>query len=98
MPAKAPPPKPVSVHRLHLRASSAQRRVIRHAAAAAGVSVNSFVLDTVCAAAYQQMATRLDIPLDDPDWDHFLGLLGQPGTSRGELQALLYEEHRTDGH
>lgn len=92
MPAKPPPHKPVPFHRLQLRASPAQRRVIRHAAEAAGVSVNSFVLDTVCAAAYQQVAERLDIPLDGPDWDHFLGLLGQPGTSRDELQALLYDE------
>lgn len=79
----------VPVHRLQFRASPAQRRVIRHAAAAAGKSMNAFVLDTACAAAYQVMAEQLDFPLNDLDWDHFLDLLGHTGGSREELRALL---------
>lgn len=88
-PLPKPAHKPVLFHRLQFRATPAQRRVIRHAAAAGGVSVNAYILDTVCAAAYERVAERLDIPLDDPDWDHFLELLGQPTSSRDELRTLL---------
>lgn len=75
--------------RMQLRASPAQRRVLRQAAVSAGRSVNAFVLDSACAAAYQRMAGQPGFVMDDPDWEHFLGLLGRTDGEKEELRALL---------
>jgi uncharacterized protein (DUF1778 family) len=77
------------VQRMQLRATPAQRRVIRQAAVSAGKSMNAFVLDSACAAAYQLLAERPDFLMDDPDWEHFLTLLGQPAEDKERLKALL---------
>ncbi|HYD67869.1 DUF1778 domain-containing protein [Azospirillum sp.] len=79
------------IQRVQLRATPAQRRVIRQAAASAGKSMNAFVLDSACAAAYQMLADRPDFLMDDPDWEHFLTLLGQPAEDKERLKALLAE-------
>ncbi|HEY0833076.1 MAG TPA: DUF1778 domain-containing protein [Azospirillum sp.] len=81
----------VQVQRVQLRATPAQRRVIRQAAVSAGKSMNAFVLDSACAAAYQMLADRPDFLMDDPDWEHFLDLLGQPAGEKDCLKALLAE-------
>ena len=75
--------------RMQLRASPAQRRVLHRAAATAGRSVNAFVLDSACAAAYQRLAGQPDVAMDDPDWEHVLALLGRTADEKDALRALL---------
>ncbi|WP_448188962.1 type II toxin-antitoxin system TacA family antitoxin [Azospirillum sp. sgz301742] len=75
--------------RMQLRASPAQRRVLHRAAASSARSVNAFVLDSACAAAYQMLAGQPDFVMDDPDWEHVLGLLGRTAGEKEELRALL---------
>jgi uncharacterized protein (DUF1778 family) len=75
--------------RMQLRARPAQRRILRQAAAASARSVNAFVLDSACAAAYQMLADRSGFAMEDPDWEHFLALLGRTADEKERLRALL---------
>ena len=75
--------------RMQLRARPAQRRVLRQAAASSARSVNAFVLDSACAAAYQMLADQPGFVMDDPDWEHFLALLGRTAGEKDVLRALL---------
>lgn len=78
-----------TVLRMTLRASPAQRRVLRQAAASSGRSMNAFVLDSACAAAYQKVAGHADFVMEDPDWEHILALLGRTAGDKDTLGGLL---------
>lgn len=74
---------------LHLRATPAQHRVLKHAAGSSGRTMTAFVLDSACAAAYQRLAGQPDFAMQDADWEHVLGLLGRSAADRERLCALL---------
>ncbi len=88
-PSPIPPPKRTA--RVQLRATPAQQRLLKQAAAAAGVPLGRFVMDNACSAAYRLLAERPDFLMDDPDWEHFLGLLDQPSSELTHLKKLLSE-------
>jgi uncharacterized protein (DUF1778 family) len=78
--------------RMQFTASPTQERVLRQAARTAGKPVSAFVADSSCAAAYQLLMNRPDFLLDDPDWEHFLNLLGQSPQEKDQLKALLQSD------
>lgn len=78
--------------RLQFTASPTQVRLLRQAALTAGKPVSAFVADSSCAAAYQLLMENPDFLLDDPDWEHFLTLLGQPISEKDHLRELLQSD------
>lgn len=78
--------------RMQFTADPLQERVLRRAAAAVGKPVGAFVAERSSAAAYQMLIESPDFQLDDPDWEHFLGLLGLPVGEKDHLRALLQSD------
>lgn len=78
--------------RMQFTATPTQERVLRQAAHSAGKPVSAFVADSSCAAAYELLMHRPDFLMDDPDWEHFLNLLGQPPQEKDRLKALLQSD------
>lgn len=86
----APPDlRPGVRRRVQFSARPAQMRLLRQAALTAGKSVSAFVAESSCAAAYRLLIDNPDFLLDDPDWEHFLSLLGQPVSEKDTLRHLL---------
>lgn len=77
---------------MQFTATPKQERLLRQAALTAGKPVSTFVADSSCAAAYQLLIHRPDFLLDDPDWEHFLDLLGQPADAKDRLKELLQSD------
>lgn len=77
---------------MQFTATPTQERLLRQAALTAGKPVGAFVADSCCAAAYQLLINRPDFLLDDPDWEHFLKLLGQPAGEKDRLKELLQSD------
>lgn len=83
--------------RLQVTVTAAQHRLLRQAAMTSGKSVSAFIAETASAAAYSLLADNPDFLLDDPDWEHFLGLLGHPPSELDALRDLLDQPTPTAG-
>jgi uncharacterized protein (DUF1778 family) len=80
----------VSRHeRIDLRTTAEMKALIRHAAAAAGVSVSAFLLDAAQERARQVLAESMALTLSPRDWEAFFTALDNVDKQRPKLQAAM---------
>jgi uncharacterized protein (DUF1778 family) len=78
-------------HRLHLRASEREVSTISRAAASAGVSVSTFILESASERAERMLADQTHFVLSAKDWQAFTEALDQPPRHLPRLEKLLRE-------
>ncbi|MGD0629143.1 MAG: DUF1778 domain-containing protein [Terracidiphilus sp.] len=78
-------------HRLHLRASERAVSTISRAAASAGVSVSTFILESASERAERMLADQTHFVLSKKDWQAFTEALDQPARHLPRLGKLLRE-------
>jgi uncharacterized protein (DUF1778 family) len=78
-------------HRLHLRASEREVSTISKAAASAGVSVSTFILESASERAERMLADQTHFVLSAKDWRAFTEALDQPARHLPRLEKLLQE-------
>lgn len=74
---------------INLRASEAQKAIIKRAADAAGKTATAFVLDATMERAESVLADRLHFELPDEQMDRFLAALSAPSPAPDALRKLL---------
>jgi len=84
--ARAKTTKP---HRINLRATVRQTRLIRTGAATAGVSVTDFILDSACLQAEHVLADKRDFVASPQQWRTFIDALDRPARVKPELARLF---------
>jgi uncharacterized protein (DUF1778 family) len=75
--------------RLHVRLSSEQDALIRHAAEAEGKNLTDFSVEALVGHARAVLADRRLFRLDDAAWTEFQALLDAPVRSNPRLEKLL---------
>ena len=78
-------------HRIHLRASEREVSTISRAAASAGVSVSTFILESASERAERMLADQTHFVLSAKDWQAFTEALDQPARHLPRLEKLLRE-------
>jgi uncharacterized protein (DUF1778 family) len=78
-------------HRIHLRASERDVSNINRAAAFAGVSVSTFILESASERAERTLADQRHFVLSDKEWQAFTAALDQPAQHLPRLEKLLRE-------
>jgi uncharacterized protein (DUF1778 family) len=78
-------------HRIHLRASERDVSTISRAAASAGMSVSSFILESASERAERTLADQEHFVLSSEQWQAFIGALDQPARHLPQLEKLLRE-------
>lgn len=75
--------------RVELRMTPAAKRTLQRAAAAANKTVSEFLLNSSLAAAFETLADRRVILLDDARWNEFMAALSRPPKRNPGLRRLL---------
>lgn len=75
--------------RIHVRLSSEQDALIRHAADAEGKNLTDFSVDALIGHARQVLADRRLFVLDDAAWNEFQAVLDRPVAHNPALEKLL---------
>jgi uncharacterized protein (DUF1778 family) len=83
--------------RLHVRLSSEQDALIRHAAEVEGKTVTDFTVQATVEHARDVLADRRLFRLDDAAWDEFQALLDRPVARKPRLAKLLAKEPPWEG-
>jgi uncharacterized protein (DUF1778 family) len=78
-------------NRIHLRASEHDVSNISRAAAFAGVSVSTFILESASERAERTLADQRHFVLSDKAWQAFTEALDQPAQHLPRLEKLLRE-------
>jgi uncharacterized protein (DUF1778 family) len=78
-------------HRVHLRASERQVASISRAAASAGVSLSTFILESAAERAERTLADQTRFVLSGDNWQAFVEALDQPARHLPRLEKLLRE-------
>jgi uncharacterized protein (DUF1778 family) len=78
-------------HRFHLRASERDVHTISRAAATAGISVSTFILESASERAERTLADQTHFALSDEQWQAFTEALDRPARHLPELEKLLRE-------
>jgi len=78
-------------HRFHLRASERDVSTISRAAATAGVSVSTFILESASERAERTLADQTNFVLSGEQWQAFTEALDQPPRRLPGLEKLLRE-------
>ena len=81
--------KSTKSERLSLRASAAQRTLLREASQVEGTTVSDFVLRSATRAAEDVLADRRVFGLPDDRWDAFIEVLDRPARELPRLRKLL---------
>ncbi|MFZ1086584.1 MAG: DUF1778 domain-containing protein [Terracidiphilus sp.] len=76
-------------HRIHLRVSERDVTNINRAAAFAGISVSSFILQSASERAERTLADQRHFVLSDKAWQDFTDALDQPARHLPRLEELL---------
>lgn len=74
---------------IHLKASSAQRELIDHAAGLTGQSGSTFIVDAACEKAGDMLLDRVYFELDEKRFAAFVAMLDAPATDNPALTRLL---------
>jgi len=77
--------------RFHLRASERDVSTISRAAATAGVSVSTFILESAAERAERTLADQTHFVLSAEQWKAFTEALDQPARHLPRLEKLLRE-------
>ena len=77
--------------RLHVRLSSEQDALIRHAAEAEGKNLTDFTVEAIVGYARDVLADRRLFLLDAAAWNEFQALLDRPVVHNPRLAKLLGE-------
>ncbi len=77
--------------RLHVRLSSEQDALIRHAAEAEGKNLTDFTVEAIVGYARDVLADRRLFLLDDAAWNEFQAVLDRPVVHNPRLAKLLGE-------
>jgi uncharacterized protein (DUF1778 family) len=78
-------------HRFHLRASERDVATISRAAAAAGISVSAFILESAAERAERTLADQRHFVLSPKQWKAFSEALDRPAKRIPALAKLLRE-------
>ncbi len=78
-------------HRIQLRASKREVSTISRAAAAAGVSVSAFILESASERAQRTLADQRNFELSAAQWEAFTSALDRPVKRLPRLEKLLQE-------
>ena len=78
-------------HRFHLRATERDVSTISRAAATAGISVSTFILESASERAERTLADQRHFVLSDEQWRAFTDALDRPARHLPELEKLLRE-------
>lgn len=78
--------------RLHVRLSSEQDALIRHAAEVEGKTVTEFTVEATVEHARDVLADRRLFLLDEGAWDEFQARLDQPAVRKPRLEKLLTDQ------
>lgn len=84
----APTPETRS-ERVDLRMTSAAKRTLMQAAAAANKTLTEFLLDSGLHAAFETLADRRTFVLDDERWQAFIAELDRSPADNPRLRQLL---------
>jgi uncharacterized protein (DUF1778 family) len=76
-------------HRLNLRATERQARLIRTGAATRGVSVTDFILESACLQAEQALADQREFVVTPRQWQELVAALDRPARANPNLTALF---------
>ena len=78
-------------HRFHLRATERDVLTISRAAASAGISVSTFILESAAERAELTLADQRHFVLSDKQWRAFTEALDRPARRIPQLEKLLRE-------
>jgi uncharacterized protein (DUF1778 family) len=78
-------------HRFHLRATERDVSNISRAAATAGISVSTFILESASERAERTLADQRHFVLSGEQWRAFSEALDRPARRLPELEKLLRE-------
>ena len=79
--------------RLQLRATAAQEKLNRTAAARQGTTVTDFVLQSAREKAEQVLSEQTRFVLDEKQWEAFAATLDSPPKNKPRLRRLFTESH-----
>jgi len=77
--------------RFNVRLSEREARLIRLGAEQLGVNVTSFILDSACERAAQEIAEARHFELSPRSWQKFCEALDRPVASKPRLKKLFAE-------
>ena len=77
--------------RLNLRLEPPLRALLESAAAAAGLTLSSFILSATRIRAEQVLADRVHFSVSPQQWKAFMAALDQPAREHPRLQRLMHE-------
>ena len=89
MPAAAARKK--RTERLNVRLSDREARLIRLGAEHRGVNITSFILESACVRAEQELAEARHFELSPKDWQKFSKALERPARVKPRLKELFSE-------
>ena len=75
--------------RVDLRMTPTAKRTLQRAAAVANKTVSEFLLDSSLSAAFDTLADRRALLLDEAQWDAFMRALETPPKNNPRLRRLL---------
>jgi uncharacterized protein (DUF1778 family) len=78
-------------HRIQLRASGREVSAISRAAAATGVSVSAFILESASERAQRTLADQRHFELSPAQWEAFTAMLDRPARRIPRLEKLFRE-------
>src|ERR1700686_5735229 len=77
--------------RFNVRASDREARLIRLGAERRGVNITSFILESACVRAEQEIADTRSFKLNAKDWQKLSEALDRPAQLKPRLKRLLSE-------
>ena len=77
--------------RFNLRATRRQEEMILAGAAARGVSVTDFIVESACLHAEQTLADRREFVASPAQWKAFVAALDRPARTKSALTRLFTE-------
>jgi len=91
MPATAARKK--RLQRFNVRVSDREARLIRLGAERRGVNITSFILESACVRAEQEIADRRSFKLSAKDWQKFSEALDRPAQLKPRLKRTVFRIH-----
>jgi uncharacterized protein (DUF1778 family) len=93
MPASISKLRPVKTRseRLNVRVTREQARIIRLAAKETRATVSSFLVESACLRAEEELASQRAIVYTDKQWEAFMEMLDRPARDKPRLRKLLTE-------
>lgn len=83
--------------RFNVRLSEREARLIRLGAEQRGVNITSFILESACVRAEQELADTRHFALSSKDWQRFSAALNKPAKAKARLKRLFAESTVLDG-